>query len=240
MTADVLLLQRLEALMDHLAPEERVRLGGPLLGLEPARQRYELVECNRLALGRVLGRDLRLVHRHQAELLDLLSLDSNMTNQLVFPLVTALGRRPVLQYIVDAVGQGEWPQRANASAAAYWVPKGPGIPGREELFTAVRDGVMSAADARARLRRLRAQPEQTGNDSVADLWPELWLASMRAFVDCDDDGLRLRLHRAFPLAAAHYPPEAAPLREEAERIALAQPERFGRLLWGSTGYGLAI
>ncbi|WP_202235052.1 hypothetical protein [Actinacidiphila reveromycinica] len=240
MTADMELPQRLEALMDHLAPEETVRLGGPLLGLEPARQRWELVEGNRLALSRVLRRDLHLVRRHRAELLALLPLDGNVTNQLVFPLVTALGRRPVLRYIIDAVGQGGWPQRANASKAAYWVPKGPSVPGWEELFVSVRDGVMSVADARAKLRRLRAQPEQTDNDAVADLWPELWLASMRAFVDCDDDGLRRRLHTAFPLAAAHYPPEAAPLREEAERIALAQPERFGRLLDGSTGYGLAI
>jgi hypothetical protein len=239
-TADALLLQRIEALLDHLAPGERVRLGGPLLDLEPARQRYELVECNRLGLSRVLRRDLQLVHRHRAELLALLPLDGNLTSQLVFPLVTALGRRPVLRYIIDAVGQGGWPQRVNASAAAYWVPRGPGIPGREELFVAVRDGVMSVADARVKLRRLRAQPEQTDNDTVADLWPELWLASMRAFVECDDDGLRLRLHAAFPLAAAHYPPEAASLREEAERIALAQPERFGRLFNGSTGYGLAI
>lgn len=239
MTGDVL-VRRLEALLDRLAPGEALRLEGPLLDLEPAQQRYELVECNRLRLSRLLRRDLRLARRHRAELLALLPLDSNTTSQLVFPLVMALGRRTVLRYLIDAVGQGDWPRRVNASSAAYWVRVGPGVPDEEKLFTAVRDGTMSVADARAKLRRLREESEQSDTDPVDDLWPALWLASLRAFVDCEDDDLRLRLETAFPLAASHYPPEAAPLCAQAERIALAEPERFARLLNGSTGYGLAI
>ncbi|MFI9105416.1 hypothetical protein ACIGXA_33385 [Streptomyces fildesensis] len=206
------LLEGLEKLWARINPNEDAVQSGLLVDLDPAQRRYEQVECTRLRIGRTLARDLDLTRRLASDVLALLPLDGNLYSQLIFPLVAAVGRRRVLEHLIPAVREGDWPARANASCATYWVRVW--SPGK------------SSAERHI--------------DHVADLWPELWRASLEAFVHCPDLDLRMQLHTAFPLGPEHYPPEAAPLLHQARSIAQDYPERFSRLLTGSTGYGVAI
>ncbi|MQY14405.1 hypothetical protein SRB5_45720 [Streptomyces sp. RB5] len=181
--------------------------------LDPVSRRYELVEATRLRIGDALTRDVELTRRLSPDVLRLLLLESNRTDQLVHPLIAALGRRRVLDYLIQAARVGEWAARANAASAAYWV--------------------------RAWAPR-RPVVDQRDSHYVADLWPDLWLAALEAFVHCPDVDLQEQLHTAFPLGPGRYPPEAVHVLRQARAIAVAHPDRFARLLDGSTGYGAAI
>ncbi|MEK2494393.1 hypothetical protein WN990_33090 [Kitasatospora purpeofusca] len=203
-------------------------------------ERYEHLEATRLHVGRTLAADPVLTVDAAADVLPLLTLDDGPTSQLVFPLVAALGRRPVLTFLIDRAGRGSWRARTNSCSAAYWVRVWRPSTGRDEIITAAREGTITGEQARAQLQQVAQLPHRRTGDQVDDLWPSLWAAAADTFVRCRDNELRRQLQSAFPLDAGHYPPGHGPLLDRARTIAEETPDLFGRLLANDSGYGVAI
>ncbi|KOV36227.1 hypothetical protein ADK60_07225 [Streptomyces sp. XY431] len=205
-----------------------------------AQERYERLEATRLRVGETLAADPALTVHAAGDVLPLLTLDDNHTSQLVFPLVAALGRRPVLTFLVAHSKSGSWRTRTNSCSAAYWVSVWRSTTGRDEIITATRNGALTGEQARALLQQDARHPHWRTSDQVGDLWPSLWAAAADTFVHCQDNELRQRLQTAFPLNAGHYPPGHGPLLDRARTIAEDMPDVFDRLLANKSGYGIPI
>ncbi|MFE0459643.1 hypothetical protein ACFW1A_10320 [Kitasatospora sp. NPDC058965] len=228
------LQQSLDELLHHL----RQDLIEPSGADARAQQRYEQLEAVRLRIGRALAADPGLAVRTADRVLPLLVLDTNLTSQLAFPLIAALGRRPVLAFLITRAGSGGSAARANACAAAYWVGVWRPNHRRDGIIAAVRQGTLAGDQARALLEHDAQHPCWRPEDRVDDLWPALWRAAAEAFVRCPEEQPRLRLQCAFPLEPDRYPAADAPLLARVRAVAEAQPELYRRLLAGSSGYGL--
>jgi hypothetical protein len=163
----------------------------------------------------------------------------SVTNQLTAPLIAAVGRRVVLEQLIDAVSEGPCERRANAAGAAYWVRCWRHPQESALLRSAYAEGARSSAEFRSYLAR-HLPPGPGGIDTIEDLWPRFWQACLTAFIECDDAEVRRLLQTAFPNEVGCYPPEFAGLLEQARRIAAADPERFQRMHDRSTGYGYRI
>ncbi|MFJ8476423.1 hypothetical protein [Kitasatospora sp. NPDC094011] len=239
-----LLQQSLDDLRCHILP------GQPQLSLPSAagdadadadaQQRYERLEATRLLVGETLAADPDLTVRVADDVLPLLASDDNLTSQLVFPLVAALGRRPVLTFLIARSASGSWQARTNSCAAAYWVSVWRSTTRRAEIIAATRHGTLTRKQARTLLQQDAHHPYWRTSDHVSDLWPNLWAAAADAFVRCQDNELRQRLQSVFPLAAGHYPPGHGQLLHQARTVAEAMPDLFGRLLADRSGYGMVI
>ncbi|MFD8754660.1 hypothetical protein ACFV0O_27290 [Kitasatospora sp. NPDC059577] len=227
------LQQQLDDLLDRALPDQNP---GPCPADATPQARYEHLEATRLHLSQTLAADLALTMRMADDLLPLLALDDNLTSQLAFPLIAALGRRPVLTHLIDHARTGSWPTRAGACSAAYWVSVWRPTTRRDEIIATARSGTLPVEQART----LLLQDQQHPNDHISDLWPHLWKAAAETFVHCQDDELRQRLQTAFPLDADRYPPEHSPLLGQARLIAEDRSHLFDRLLTHRTGYGIAI
>ncbi|WP_100585310.1 hypothetical protein [Kitasatospora sp. CB02891] len=206
-------------------------------GADPIGQdRYEQVESTRLLLGQALTADPARTARLADRVLSLLVLEASTTGQLVGPLVAAIGRKATLAALISRAGQGRREHRANACRAAYWVAVWTDPAAYRALFARHRSDP-------ERLRRLIAETRErdwTAVDPLAELWPHLWLAAAVCFTTCDDPDVRRAVETAFPLEHPDHLPQAAPVLAEARRIAEHDPQTYGRLLTGSTGYGAAI
>ncbi|GGV42596.1 hypothetical protein GCM10010495_70280 [Kitasatospora herbaricolor] len=228
------LQQLLDDLLDRALPG-RPEL--PLLSGADGQQPHPGVGAARMYLGRALKADPALTARLADDVLALLVLDDNASSQLVFPVVAALGRRPVLTHLIAQAGQGGWRTRINACSAAHWVGMWQPTDRRDEIVAAIRQGTLTGAQAQTLLLQDQRQPTWRTNDQIADLWPGLWVAAAEAFVHCGDNDLRHRLQDVFPLNTDHYPPAHRPLVDQARTIAEEQPELFGRLLTNVSGHG---
>jgi hypothetical protein len=202
-------------------------------------RRYERIGVTRLRLGRALVKQPDLTVRLSALILKAILLECSASDQLTAPLIAAVGRRVVLEQLIDAVNEGPCERRANAAQAAYWVrcwrhPKESVL-----LRAAYEHGARSSAEFRNYLES-HLPPRPPGIDTIDDLWPRFWQACLTAFVECDDAEVRGLLETAFPNEVGCYPPEFAGLLEQARRIAVSDPERFERMHDRSTGYGYRI
>ncbi|MFJ1791983.1 hypothetical protein [Kitasatospora griseola] len=206
-------------------------------GADPISQdRYEQVASTRLLLGQALTADPARTVRLADRVLSLLALEASTTGQLVGPLVAAIGRQAVLAALISRASEGSWERRANACRAAYWVAVWTDPAAHRTLFA------MHRSDPE-RLKRLIAETrerDRTAVDPLAGRWPHLWLAAAVCFTACDDPDVRRAVETAFPLEHPDHLPQAAPVLAEARRIAERDPQTYGRLLNGSTGYGAAI
>lgn len=141
--------------------------------------------------------------------------------------------------VAAAVSEGPCERRANAAGAAYWVRCWRHPQDSALLRAAFAEGARSSAEFRSYLAG-HLPPRTGGIDAIEDLWPRFWQACLPAFIECDDGEVRRHLQTAFPNEAGCYPPESAGLLEQARQIAAADPGRFQRMLYRSTGYGYRI
>ena len=80
--------------------------------------RYEWIEATRLQLGRALAEQPDLTARLSATILKAILLEYSVYDQLTAPLIAAVGRRVVLEQLIEAVTEGPCERRANAAGAA--------------------------------------------------------------------------------------------------------------------------
>ncbi|MEV6975021.1 hypothetical protein [Kitasatospora sp. NPDC093806] len=203
-------------------------------------ERYGRLEVTRLRVGETLAAAPALTLRIADDVLPLLALDDNLTSQLVFPLVAALGRRPVLTFLIAQSKTGGWQSRTNSCAAAYWVSVWRSTTRRDEIIAAARNGTFTGEQARTLLQQDAQQPRWRSSDEVSDLWPSLWASAADTFVHCQDDELRQRLQTVFPLDSGLYPPGHDRLLDRARTVAEDMPALFGRLLANKSGFGHLI
>ncbi|MFB7476086.1 hypothetical protein [Kitasatospora sp. NPDC056184] len=232
-----LLQQSLDDLLHRILPS---RPRPALPSDADAQERYERLEATRLHVGETLAADPALTVRVADNVLPLLALDDSATSQLVFPLVAALGRRPVLTFLISRSRTGSWQTRTNSCGAAYWVSVWRSTARRDELISATRGGMLTREQAHTLLQQDAEHPRRRTGDHVSDLWPSLWAAAADAFVHCQDDQLRRRLQAAFPLDPRHYPSGHGLLLDRVRSIAEVMPGSFRRLLANESGYGLLI
>jgi hypothetical protein len=243
----------LEQLIDEACPDwdypdcERPARETPD-GEDPHFWAYHYTEVMRLRLSRALLADPELTVRLAPRVFQALLLEPALTDQLVFPLADVLGRRRLLEELTGVVEGGSAGQRVHAASAVYHL----GFhraPERRAIIRQVREAVAaglitSRNEVEEFLSARRAAVPDRPIDRIDDLRPRFWLACLAAFVSCDDAEARRHLQTAFPLGPEHYPSDAtahtATLLSAAREIAQADPERFERLLRGSTGYGAAI
>jgi hypothetical protein len=240
MADDEVLEDLIDRLLVEACPQWKppARVAPP--GVDQVYWRFDRLEVTRLQLGQALGQQLGLAAERAEEILSAILHEPSLTSQLVHPLISAIGRRTVLERLIIVVGDGDlpWGHRVNAASAAYWVRCWEPPQRRALLRAAYGAGARSHAEFEDYLQRHQAPPRLV--DKVEDLWPRLWQVCLAAFVACDDAEARRDLQTAFPLDPSCYPSESNELLAMARHIAREDPSAFDRLLGGSTGYGWSI
>lgn len=205
-----------ELLLDELAAIFRP-VQDPLatFRLGPAASGYQRCQAKRSAIGRAAGQDLEAVRVHEVLLLRAAVHDQCRSGiqQLVKPLVAALGYRPVQEGLIGYVETGTGAEAIGATMAWYWTR-----PPLVYLGTANWQRRQPTADSKAAW------------DSLADLRTRYRHACLRAFLTRDDQQVRSALSLGFTLDPAAYPAESLPDLEHARHIVLADPDRYERLL----------
>ena len=79
-------------------------------------RRYHRIEVTRFRLGRALAGQPDLTVRLSATILEAVLLEHSVSGRLTVPLITAVGRRAVLEQQTGAVSEGPCQRRANAAA----------------------------------------------------------------------------------------------------------------------------
>ncbi|MGW6916869.1 hypothetical protein ACWGB8_24035 [Kitasatospora sp. NPDC054939] len=130
-------------------------------------------------------------------------------DQLVEPLVRALGHRPLQEALVHYVRTGTDAEKSGATMA--WSFAQPPLRYCGEDVTG--RGIATVASVLAR-------------HALADVRTAYDEAVLAAFLACEDPGTRQDLARWIDLAPARYPAEPQPDRERARGIMLADPEHY--------------
>lgn len=229
----------IDALLGHACPDWTPPSRVAATADDADYRRYERIEVTRLRLGQALAEQPELTARLSDTIFSAVLLEYSASDQLTAPLIAAVGRRVVLEQLIDAVMQGPCERRANAAGAAYWVRCWRHPQESALLRSAYAEGARSSAEFRSYLARHLPDPPG-GIDTIEDLWPKFWQACLTAFVECDDAEMRRLLQTAFPNEAGCYPPEFAGLLDQARGIAATDPEGFERMHDRSTGYGYRI
>jgi hypothetical protein len=177
--------------------------------------RYLRCERKRAAIGRAAARDLDLVRANAAPVLNAAVHDQcrSGNRQLIDPLVAALGYRPVQGELIGYVDKGTDAEAIGATMAWYWAR-----PPLVYLGTANWERGQPTADSKAAW------------DALTDLRTRYRHACLRAFLARDNPEARFAMSLGFTLDPGEYPPELTPDLKHARRIALADPDRFERLL----------
>jgi hypothetical protein len=177
--------------------------------------RYLRCERKRAAIGRAAARDLDLVRANAAPVLNAAVHDQcrSGNRQLIDPLVAALGYRPVQGELIGYVDKGTDAEAIGATMAWYWAR-----PPLVYLGTANWERGQPTADSKAAW------------DALTDLRTRYRHACLRAFLARDNPEARFAMSLGFTLDPGEYPPELTPDLKHAQRIALADPDRFERLL----------
>lgn len=208
--------EAVEPLLDGLAAlfNPGQDLTAPVPG-NAAASRYSRCERKRAAIGRAAARDLDLVRANAALVLSAAVHDQcrSGNRQLIDPLVAALGYRPVQEALIGYVENGTDAEAIGATMAWYWAR-----PPLVYLGTANWERRQPTADSKAAW------------DALADLRTRYRHACLRAFLARDDLHVRFALSLGVTLDPATYPAELLPDLEHARRIALADPDRYERLL----------
>ncbi|WP_329252756.1 hypothetical protein OG417_09480 [Actinoallomurus sp. NBC_01490] len=229
----------IDALLGHACPDWPLPPRVATAEDDADQRRYERIEVTRLRLGRALAEQPELTARLSATIFEAILLEDSVTDQLIAPLIAAIGRRVVLEQLIDAVSEGPCERRVRAAQAAYFVQHWR-HPQESVLFrSAYAEGARSSAELQSYVAR-HLPPRAGGIDAVGDLWPRFWQVCLTAFVECDDAEGRRLLQTAFPNELECYPAEFTGLLEQARRIAAADPERFQRMHDQSVGYGYRI
>jgi hypothetical protein len=208
-----------EPFLDELAaifcPGQDLALAGHLGRAASRRMRCEV---KRFAIGRAAGGDLAAVREHAALLLRAVVHDQNRSGnrRLIEPLVAALGYRRVQEELISYVQTGTDAEKIGATMAMYWA--------RPPLGYSDGSRCEPTAGSQAVL------------DSLADLRSRYRQACLHAFVTRDSPELRFALSLGFTLDPADYPPESLPELGHAQRIILADPRRYDRILHTLKGH----
>lgn len=144
---------------------------GPTAGSADQRRRQR-IGVTRPRLGKALAERPDLTARLSATIFEAVLLEHSATDQLTAPLIAAVGRRVVLEQLIEAVSEGPCERRANAAMATYWVrcwrhPRESAL-----LRAAFAEGARSAAEFRNYLER-HLPPRPGGIDAIKDLWPQV-------------------------------------------------------------------
>jgi hypothetical protein len=169
-------------------------------------------EVKRLAIGRAAAGDLAAVREHAALLLSTVVHDQcrSGNRQLIEPLVTALGHRRVQEALISYVETGTDAETIGATMAMYWARP----PLRYTNWS----------------RREPTAGSKAAHDALADLRDRCGHACLHAFVRRDSPEVRFALSLRFTLDPAAYPPELLPELRRAQRIILADPSSYERIL----------
>jgi hypothetical protein len=116
-------------------------------------RRYERIEVTRLRLGQALTEQPDLAARLSDTIFKAVLLEYSVTDQLTAPLIAAVGRRFVLEQLIDAVIEGPCERRANAAGAAYWVRCWRHPQESALLRSAYDQGARSSAELRSYVER---------------------------------------------------------------------------------------
>jgi hypothetical protein len=139
--------------------------------------------------------------------------DVASNRQLIEPMLAAVGRRRVQEYLISAVASGSLLQRVCAVRAWYW-----------------SQAVLVFDSSRALRDRRPTAVSQATDDKVADLRAWYRAACLTAFVDCDHTPTREWLANGFILNDSFYPSNLHGKVTQARAIAEADPDRFKDLL----------
>lgn len=183
--------------------------------LNAAESRYARCESKRLAIGRSAAEDLDLVRAHAALVLRSVVHDQcrSGNRQLIDPLVAALGYRPVQEALIGYVEKGTDAEAIGATMAWYWT----------------RPRLVYQGTGNWQQRQPTADSKAAW-DALADLRDRYRHACLRAFLARDAPDTRFALSLGFTLDPAAYPAGSALDLEHARRLALADPDRYERLL----------
>jgi hypothetical protein len=176
---------------------------------------YERCNVKRMHLGEVLRERPSDAAAFADRVLDAIVCDEDVSfnRQLIEPMIVAVGRRAVQEYLIEAVRMSAAPQKVCAVRAWYW----------SQPMLVYR----SSSDLRKRRPTASSGAEA---DEVVDLRSWYREACLRAFVECDDVETRKWLARGFILSGAHYDPALGELVDRARAIAEADPVVFADLL----------
>jgi hypothetical protein len=174
--------------------------------------RYTRCQTKRRAIATAARRNLAAVREHADLLLRALVHDQcrSGNRQLAEPLIAALGRRRAQEALITYVETGTDAETIGATMAMYWA----GVPLRYRNWS--RQELTAASNAEL--------------ESLADLRDRYRQACLHAFVTRGDPQLRFALSLGFTLDPAGYPPELLPVIGHAQRIILANPGRYERIL----------
>ncbi|WP_234584136.1 hypothetical protein [Micromonospora sp. MH99] len=143
--------------------------------------------------------------------------DVAANRQLIEPVLTAVGRRRVQEYLISVVTSGPLLQRVCAVRAWYW-----------------SQAVLVYESPRALTGGQPTTGSQAHDDEVADLRGWYRAACLTAFVECDHDATREWLARGFILDESYYPASLHRGVAAARAIAESDPARFKELIAKTT------
>ncbi|MBR7839445.1 hypothetical protein KDL01_39665 [Actinospica durhamensis] len=202
-----------EPLLDQLAeifdPDEgpwRPRLDGRERGW------YERCETKRLAIARAAAQNLDGVREHADLVLSAIvhDIERSGNRQLIQVALRALGARAVLEALIGYVESGDAAERTGVTMAMYWARP------------------VMAYDLRE-VREHRAEIEAADRELV-EVRGRARQACLRAFLATDDAAERVELSLCFTLDPGDYPAGWDAALRRAVEVALADRDRFGRLL----------
>ncbi|MEO3850996.1 hypothetical protein ABGB09_25820 [Streptomyces sp. B8F3] len=176
---------------------------------------YRRCEVKRWEIGRAAEADPDRTRRHADPVLRAAVLDHCRSgiNQLVRPLVKALGHRWTQERIVSYVRTGSPAEKTGATMAWYF--SGPPL-----RFASADD-----------LRSGTPTPQsQAARDALADVRAAYREAVLTAFLACDDPAVRLDLALWIPLDPAAWPDALRGDHDRARSLVLADPEHYGLVL----------
>ncbi|TWJ24515.1 hypothetical protein JD76_04666 [Micromonospora endolithica] len=182
-------------------------------------RRYHRRNGKRWQLARVLRERPDLAATLAGQVLAAVVCDEDVAanRQLIEPMLTAVGRRRVQEYLISVVTSGPLLQRVCAVRAWYW-----------------SQAVLVYESPEALPSRQPTTGSQAQDDEVADLRAWYRAACLTAFVECDHNTTREWLARGFILDESFYPSNLQGRVAAARAIAESDPVRFKELIVKTT------
>ncbi|MFC1442817.1 hypothetical protein ABUW04_31665 [Streptacidiphilus sp. N1-10] len=173
---------------------------------------YSRCEKKRWAVGKAASQDLATTREHAPLVLRATVHDQCRSGirQLVDPLISALGYRPLQEALIDYVETGNDAEKIGATMAMY--PAGPGM-----RYLNWEKRILTPESIALR-------------DSLADLRDRYRAVCLHAFVTSKAPETRHALSLGFTLDPTAYPPELLQELDQARRVAEANPDSYERLL----------
>ncbi|WP_145909232.1 hypothetical protein [Kitasatospora viridis] len=172
-------------------------------------------EAKRWEIGRGAVKDLDLTRRHADVLMNAVVHDQCRSgiNQLIKPLIKALGYRWTQEQIIRYVRTGSDAQKVGATMAWYF--------SRPPLRYASTDDLKN---------RIPVPESKAALDALSDLRDDYRDAVLTAFLACEDPGTRQDLSLWISLDSSAYPGVLQADHERAKSLILAAPEHYRLML----------